>query len=324
MSSGADARASYAGFVTSPLAIAVDLGGTKVEAALVDGRGTVLPASRHRRPTGPDATSADLELAVREVVAATRAALPDGVRPVGVGIGAAGPIGVADGTVSPLNVPAWREYPLADLVAGVVPDTPVVLRMDGVCIALAEHWIGAGRGAHNLLGMIVSTGVGGGLVLGDRAVPSPTGNGGHIGHIEVAGFDDPCPCGGSGCLEAVASGPRTVAWARTRGFTGATGEDLAAAHAAGDPVALAAVERAGTAIGRAAASASSLLDLDVVAIGGGFSRVSPALFTHARAALARRVTFEFVTRTRIEPSGLSDEGPLVGAAALVHRPELVD
>ncbi|GAA1944877.1 ROK family protein [Agromyces allii] len=318
-----DVRAPYAGFVTRPLAIAVDLGGTKVEAALVDDLGSVLPASRHRRPTGPTATSAELEQAVRDVVLATLAALPDDAILVGVGIGAAGPIGVADGTVSPLNVPAWRDYPLADLVSGLVPGVPVVLRIDGVCITLAEHWIGAGRGAHNLLGMIVSTGVGGGLVLGDRAVPSPTGNGGHIGHIEIAGFEDPCPCGGRGCLEAVASGPRTVAWARTQGFEGTTGEDLAAAHAAGDPVALAAVERAGTAIGRAAASASSLLDLDVVAIGGGFSRVSPALFEHARAALAERVAFGFVTRTRIEPSALSDEGPLVGAAALVHRPELV-
>ncbi|WP_116084698.1 ROK family protein [Agromyces sp. PvR057] len=309
--------------MTRPLAIAVDLGGTKVEAALVDDLGAVLPASRHRRPTGPTATSADLEQAVRDVVLAAAAALPDGEPLVGVGIGAAGPIGVADGTVSPLNVPAWRDYPLADLVAGLVPGVPVVLRIDGVCITLAEHWIGAGRGARNLLGMIVSTGVGGGLVLGDRAVPSPTGNGGHIGHIEIGGFEDPCPCGGRGCLEAVASGPRTVAWARTQGFEGTTGEDLAAAHAAGDPVALAAVRRSGTAIGRAAASASSLLDLDVVAIGGGFSRVSPALFHHARAALAERVAFGFVTRTRIEPSALSDEGPLVGAAALVHRPEFV-
>ncbi|WP_227820097.1 ROK family protein [Agromyces aureus] len=311
------------GPVTRPLAIALDFGGTKVEAALVDDHGTVIAASRHRRPTGPTATSDELEQAVSEVVLAARAAIPDGTPFVGTGIGSAGPIAVADGTVSPLNVPAWRDYPLASLIAALVPDAPVVLRIDGVCIALAEHWIGAGRGAHNLLGMIVSTGVGGGLVLGDRTVPSPTGNAGHIGHIEVAGFDDPCACGGRGCLEAVASGPRTVAWARARGFEGTTGEDLAAAHAAGDPVALAAVERAGTAIGRAAASASSLLDLDVVAIGGGFSRVSPALFEHARAALAERVVFGFVTRTRIEPSALSDEGPLVGAAALVHRPELV-
>ena len=197
------------------------------------------------------------------------------------------------------------------------------MRIDGLCIALAEYWVGAGAGSSNMLGMIVSTGIGGGIVLGGRAVPSPTGNAGHIGHVEVGGFDDACACGGRGCLEAVASGPRTVAWARTQGFTGETGEELALAHAAGDPIALAAVERAGTAIGHAVASSANLLDLDVVAIGGGFSRVSPALFDHARAAVAQRTAFPFVTRVAIVPSGLSDEGPLIGAAALVHRPELL-
>jgi len=309
--------------MSHPLALAVDFGGTKVEAALVDDRGTLMPGSRHRRPTGPTATSAELEAAVHEVVDAAYAAVPRGAALRGVGIGAAGPIDVEHARVSPLNVIAWRDFPLGASVAGRLRDVPVTLRVDGLCITLAEQWVGAGRGVDNLLGMVVSTGIGGGLVLGGRAVPSPTGNGGHIGHIEVGGFDDPCACGGSGCLEAVASGPRTVSWARSQGFTGETGEDLALAHAAGDPIAVAAVHRAGTAIGRAVASAANLLDLDVVAIGGGFSRVSPALFEHARAALAERSGFPFVARVRIVPSGLSDEGPLIGAAALVHRPELL-
>jgi glucokinase len=312
---------AYAGAMTRLLALAVDFGGTKVEAALVDDRGHLVPGSRHRRPTGTDATSSVLDASVRDAVEAARAALPAGGTLVGVGIGAAGPVDVEHGLVSPLNVPAWRDHPLAASVSAVVPDAPVTLRIDGLCIALAEHWIGAGNGAPNLLGMVVSTGVGGGLVLGGRAASSPTGNGGHIGHVEVGGFDDPCACGGRGCLEAVASGPRTVAWARTQGFTGETGEELAVAHEAGDPIAVAAVARAGDAIGHAIASATSLLDLDVVAIGGGFSRVSPALFDHARAALAERLAFPFVSRVEIVPSGLSDEGPLIGAAALVHRPE---
>jgi glucokinase len=306
-----------------PLALAVDFGGTKVEAALVDDRGRLLPGTRHRRPTGPTATSDELDDAVREVVTAARDSLPDGGWLLGVGVGAAGPLDVATGRVSPLNVPAWREHPLGPLVTALVPEAPTTVRIDGLCIALAEHWVGAGRDADNLLGMVVSTGVGGGLVLGGRAAPSSTGNGGHIGHIEVGGFDDPCVCGGHGCLEAVASGPRTVAWARSQGFTGETGEELATAHAAGDPIALAAVARAGTAIGRAVASAASLLDLEVVAIGGGFSRVAPELFDHARAAVAERTAFPFVAGVRIVPSGLSDEGPLVGAAALVHRPEFL-
>lgn len=317
-------RRPYADRMTGRLALAVDFGGTKVEAALVDDAGCLLPGSRARRATGPDASVEELDRAVAEVVRHAVDLLPVGAALVGAGIGCAGPVDLAAGTVSPLNVPAWRRHPLVDHVTGIVPGVPAELAIDGLCIALAEHWVGAGRDARNLLGMVVSTGVGGGLVLDGRPAPGPTGNAGHIGHIEVGGFDDPCPCGGRGCLEAVASGPSTVRWARAHGFAGRTGEDLARAHAAGEPVAIAAVERAGTAIGRAVASAASLVDLDVAAVGGGFSRVSPALLEAARAALGHRTAFDFVRRTRIVPSALSDEGPLIGAAALVHRTASAD
>lgn len=299
--------------------LAVDLGGTKVEAALVDESGAVRDGSRARSATGGSSSSDQLEAAVRHVVESALASLPDDSALVGVGIGSAGPIAVDRGLVSPLNLPAWRDYPLRALVASLVPDVPVVLRMDGECITLAEHWIGAAQGVDNLMGMVVSTGIGGGLVLGGRTVAGPTGNAGHIGHIEVGGFDVPCLCGGTGCVEAIASGPNTTAWARAQGWTGSTGEELAAAHAAGDPIAVAAVRRAGTAIGQAIASATALVDLDVVAIGGGFSHVSPALFDHIREAIAQRAPFPFVAKVRVVASGLSGEGPLVGAAALIHR-----
>jgi glucokinase len=195
--------------------------------------------------------------------------------------------------------------------------------MDGLCITLAEHWIGAAQGVDNVMGMVVSTGIGGGLILGGQTVAGPSGNAGHIGHIEVAGFDDPCPCGGRGCLEAVASGPHTVAWARTQGFTGSTGEELGAAYAAGDEVAIRAVRRSGMAIGRAIASATALLDLELVAIGGGFSHVTPDLFDVIAGPIGDRIELDYIRAVRVVPSALSSDGPLVGAAALIHRAELV-
>ncbi|MDJ0323080.1 ROK family protein [Cryobacterium sp. PH31-AA6] len=304
-------------------ALAVDLGGTKVEAALVDDLGGVLTSSRHRSPTGPTASSDQLAAAVTSAVGAALAGLPADGQLVGAGIGSAGPIAVANGTVSPLNLPAWRGYPLGDLVDGLVPDVPVRVRLDGLCITLAEHWLGAGQGTDSLMGMVVSTGVGGGLILGGRTVSGPSGNAGHIGHIEVGGFDDRCACGGIGCLEAVASGPRTVAWARGQGWTGSTGEELSTSYAAGDPVAVAAVRRCGRAIGQAIASATNLVDLDIVAIGGGFAQVTPDLFDFVREAVNERSVFEFARRVRVVPSGLSGDGPLIGAAALIHRADLV-
>lgn len=312
----------------SAFALAVDLGGTKIEAALVDPSGALLEGSRFRAPTGRASSSEQLAASADSVVAQALAALPAGAALVGVGIGSAGPITVDRGLVSPLNLPSWRDFPLRERVAALTAsvlgaEVPVTLRMDGECITLAEHWVGAGQGVDNLMGMVVSTGIGGGLILGGMAVAGPTGNAGHIGHVEVGGFDEACLCGGTGCVEAVASGPNTVRWAREQGWSGETGEDLAAAYAAGDPVAVAAVRRSGRAIGQAIASATALVDFDVVAVGGGFSHVAPDLLDMVREAIAKRAPFPFVAKVRVVASGLSGEGPLIGAAALVHRADRV-
>jgi glucokinase len=305
------------------LALAVDLGGTKIESALVAADGTVAAGSRHRRPTGSTSTSDQLAAAVSEAVAASLSARTEGDVLIGAGIGSAGPIAGTSGNVSPLNLPAWRDYPLGELVARHVPGVPVTLRMDGICITLAEVWTGSAQGESNVMGMIVSTGVGGGLMLGGRIIAGPTGNAGHIGHVAVSGFDDRCACGARGCLEAIASGPRSVLWAREQGWSGSTGEELAASARAGDSKALAAIERSATAVGRAIASASALVDLDIVAIGGGFSHVSEDYISQVGRVVAHHSDFGFVTKTRVVASSLSGEGPLIGAAALVHLSELV-
>jgi Transcriptional regulator/sugar kinase len=313
--------------MTQPVALAVDFGGTKVEAALVDDAGDLIEASRHRAPTGRVATSEQLKHSVRTVVEQALAGLTSEHTLIGVGIGSAGPVDRRDGLVSPLNVPNWRDYPMRSFVASVVSrvvgsDPPVHLEMDGIAIAMAEHWVGAAQGVDNMMGMVVSTGIGGGLIVGGRVVTGPTGNAGHIGHVEVAGMRGEATFGHVSSLEAIASGPHTVAWARTEGFRGESGEDLAAAYAAGDPIARAAVARTGEAVGQAIASATALLDLELVAIGGGFSQVSPDLFDVIRQTTGNHY-FAFVRKVRIVPSALSGEGPLIGAAALIHRAHLL-
>ena len=305
------------------LVLAVDLGGTKVEAALVDATGRLVDGSRFREPTGAGSSSDGLAASVRSVVDRASAAASADDRIVGIGIGSAGPIRQAEGRVSPLNLPAWRDFPLRALVEEQVPGVPVTMRIDGLCITLAEHWVGAAAGVGNVLGMVVSTGIGGGLILGGHTVAGPSGNAGHIGHVEVAGFNDPCACGGRGCLEAIASGPSSVAWAQEQGWPGARGEELAESYVAGDGIARAAIARAGRAIGLAIGSATALVDLELVAIGGGFSRATPDLFDHIRAGIREHSGFAFTRKVRVVPSLLSDTGPLVGAAALVHRSDLL-
>jgi glucokinase len=291
--------------------LAVDFGGTKVEAALVvDGR--LVDGTRTRRPTGPSRSADELDAAVADVV---RGAL-GGQTVTRVGIGSAGPVDTVRGLASPLNVPAWRDHPLRAVVEELVPGAAVSLAIDGLAITLAEARYGAGAGSANVMGMIVSTGVGGGLVVDGHGVLGASGNAGHIGHVQVSGFDDPCACGRRGCLEAVASGPNSVRWARAQGFTGSTGEDLAASA---DPIARAAIERSARAVGLAVASASALVDLDVVAIGGGFSRSAPDYLDLVRAAADEG--FPFVRATRILPAGLGDEAPLIGAALVAGSPD---
>lgn len=312
--------------MTTSVALAIDFGGTKVEAALVTSDGTLVDGTRFRQPTGRTAASADIENSVRSAVESSLETLPADATLVGVGVGCAGPIERSVGHVSPLNVPAWRGYPLRDFVTSIVHpiagEVPVHLEMDGVAITLAEHWVGAAQGFDNVMGMVISTGIGGGLISGGRVLTGAGGNAGHIGHIEVAGIVGENTFGSTSLLEAIASGPHTVAWARTQGFTGNSGEELAAAYAAGDPVAHDAIVRTGTAVGQAIASATALLDLELVAIGGGFSQSTPDLFDVINQTVGRH-HFAFVRKVRVVPSGLSGAGPLIGAAALIHRSELV-
>ena len=303
------------------VALAVDFGGTKVEAALVDAGGSIEPGSRHRAPTGHAAASRQLEASVASVVERALDGLGDRAL-AGVGIGSAGPVSLARGTVSPLNVPAWREYPLRALLERLVPGAPVALRIDGEAIALAEHWVGAARGARDVLGMVVSTGVGGGLMLGGRTVAGADGNAGHIGHVAVGGADVRCACGGLGCVEAVASGPNTVEWARDQGWRGSTGEALGRAARAGDPIAIRAVRRSAHAIGRALASTAALTGIELVVVGGGFSRVAPDYIDLVREPLAEH-RWSFVRDLRVVPAALGDEAPLIGAGGFVFRAELL-
>jgi len=307
-----------------PLALAVDLGGTKVEACLADDTGALVPGSRVRRPTGPQVTSDQLRDAVAAVVTESLHALPRGHSVVGAGVGSAGPLDGVRGAVSPLNLSGSRDFPIRDIVAQTataVVGAPVraVLALDGMCITLAEHWLGAGRGVDSMLGMIVSTGIGGGIVSVGRAVVGSTGNAGHIGQVEVAGFTDPGVHGLEATVERIASGPNIVRWARAQGWEGATGEDLAAGYADGDDIAVRAVQRSAYAVGAALASATALADLDLVVIGGGFSRVSPDYLDLVREGRDRYAAFPFMARAEIAPAALGDESPLVGAAALVLR-----
>lgn len=298
-------------------ALAVDIGGTKVDAALVSSAGRVLRDSPARRPTGRASTRAQLTDAIRAAATTALAALPSGHRVVGVGIGSAGPVDIPAGTVAPINLPAAVDLPVTALLADVVPGVPVALALDGTCIALAEHWLGALAGCTSALAMVVSTGVGGGFITDGRPVTGASGNAGHIGQIRVGPRDDDDPSAGT--VEAMGAGPGTVAWARAQGWAGATGEELAAAYRAGDGIARRAVARSARAVGEGVATAATLFDLQAVAIAGGFVNVADDYVAQVQAAVRASALLDYARAVRVTASGLGADGPLIGAAALVLR-----
>jgi glucokinase len=305
------------------LALALDLGGTKVEACLVDADGEIVSGTRCRARTGAHIDGAGLRDAVARVIAEALAAASDVAAIVGVGIGSAGPIDTVRGTTAPLNLPGAEGFAIVEAVRDALPEIlrrlPIAFATDGQCIAAAEHWKGSGAGVSAMIGMVVSTGIGGGVVLDGRPIGGGTGNAGHIGQIEVADFAGEGVRGLEATVERVASGPNIVRWARARGWAGETGEDLAAGYAAGDDLAVAAVHRSAAAVGSALASASALLDLDLIVIGGGFSHVAPDYIDLVREARDAVAAYPFLARAEIARASLGGDAPLIGAAAVVLR-----
>lgn len=299
------------------LVAALDIGGTKIAGALVDGDGTL--RVRAQRPT-PAREDGETVMATVAEVLAELSASPLWGRVTALGIGSAGPVDAVAGMVSPVNVPGWRDFPLVERVRAATGGLPVELVCDGVAIAAAEHWLGAARGHDNALCMVVSTGVGGGLVLGGSLHPGPSGNAGHIGHISVDLDGDPCPCGARGCVERIASGPNIARRAREGGWRpgpdgDATAAGVAAAARAGDPVAVASFERAAQALAAGIAATATLVEIDIAVIGGGVAGAGEVLFAPLRSALRRYATLSFVQKLTVAPAVMGNDAGLVGAAA---------
>jgi glucokinase len=307
--------------VASRPVLALDVGGTKLTAAVVDPNGRILESVRRETPRGP---LVDADTLWRTVLAVLEPLRRDkGPRDLaGVGVGCGGPMIWPAGEVTPLSIPAWQGFPLRKLLQEELPGIPVRLHNDAICTAAGEHWRGAGRSADNVLGMVVASGVGGGLILGGRLIDGGSGNAGHVGHIVVDPNGPDCACGGNGCLEAIASGPRLASWAVSQGWRstkGLTARDLAMDASRGHPVARAAMDRAGVALGRAIASATHLCDLEVVAVGGGLSQAGPLIFDPLEETFRRHVRLSFAREVRVVPVELGQESGLIGAAALVLR-----
>lgn len=285
------------------LALAIDIGGTKIAAGLATRQGDLV--DRDQVQTARDLSGDGLFDSLAEMVEKLldRAAGRDLGKVVTVGVGCAGPITREAESVSPLNIHAWRSFPLRARLRELT-DLPVYGDLDAKAYALAEGWLGAARGRSSFLAMVVSTGVGGGIVLDGQLLDGASGNAGHIGHMIVVPQGRRCACGSRGCLEAEASG-------------------LAIEAITGRPPTAPSYEimqRTGSLVGLAVASVCNLLDLDLAVVGGSVAFGFGATFFHAaQEVIDEHSRLEFSRSARITPGRLGDRGPLVGAAAVAWR-----
>ncbi len=303
--------------------LAIDLGGTRIRAGLVDREGRV--RARRETPTqareGPDSVIGRMVALARELLSEAEGSVR------AVGVGAPGPLDPEAGVIlSAPNLPGWRGVPLRDRLEEAL-GLPVFLGNDANVAALAEARWGAGRGLRHLVYLTVSTGIGGGVLVDGRLLLGDRGLAGELGHLPVEVDGPPCGCGGRGHLEAIASGTALAREAEALAASGAspylaarpaprTAADLGEAARSGDPAAQAALRRAGEALGAGLVAYLHLFSPQKIVLGGGVALGLGELLVAPARARVQRDAMPPYRQVPIVYTGLGDDVGLLGAAAL--------
>jgi glucokinase len=312
------------------LALGIDIGGTKVAGGVVTGDGRVLATARRATPGASVSDTEDAIVAVVEELATGA----DG-EVGGVGIGAAGWFDRTGDTVLFSPHLAWRNSTLRRDLAERLR-RPLWVGNDADAAAWAEYRFGAARGADLALMITLGTGIGGGIVLDGRLQRGSHGVAGEWGHMRVVPDGRLCACGNRGCWERYASGTALAQTARevagaSRAAAGRllelvdgdperlTGEVVAAAAAAGDPLALELVADVGQWLGQGIADLAAILDPEVVVIGGAVSKLGELVLAPARERLDRSLPGRgFRPGPRVVVAELGPQAGLIGAADLAR------
>ncbi len=275
--------------------LALDIGATKVECAVVAPDASIERRERLSvRDQGDHLVDAIVDLVGRVRGAATYEVL---------GVGCAGPMTRGGDLVSPLNIPQWRDFELRRTLE-VALGLRVVVDGDARALALAEGRFGGARDEDSYVSMVVSTGIGGGIVLDGRLLDGETGNAGHVGHLNVVADGRLCACGSYGCLEAEASG---------RAIEDMTGRPAREADSA---VRL----RCADLVGRAVGTLASVLDFSHCYVAGSVALgYGDEFFEQANKSARALVMMHYCADLEIRPSPLGVDGPILGAALVGWR-----
>jgi fructokinase len=290
--------------------LGIDLGGTKIEGIVLAADGS--ERARRRVPTEREHGYDHIVGRTAALIAELRPHAPDVRR---VGVGTPGSLSARDGTLKNSNTVCLNGRRLRDDLERAI-GLEVVIENDANCFALAEVRAGAARGARMAFGVILGTGVGGGIVVDGRVWAGPQHVAGEWGHHRIAADGPPCYCGQRGCVETFLSGPAVERAHADAGGERVPASQVAALAASGEPRARAVLDRYVDVFGRALANVVNILDPDVVVLGGGLSNLD-VLYGSGVAAVARYV-FNDELRTPIVRNALGDAAGVVGAAWLVE------
>ena len=311
-------------------ALGIDIGGTKVAGGVVQPDGTITATARRATPGASVRATEDAIAAVVEELAERH-----GGPLVGVGVGAAGWFDRTGDTVLFSPHLAWRNQPLRQDLARRL-QRPLWVGNDADAAAWAEYRYGAAQGSDLAVMITLGTGIGGGMVIDGRLQRGAHGVAGEWGHMRVVPDGRLCACGNRGCWEQYASGNALGLTARevaTNSPAAAalllervggraerlTGEDVATAAKAGDPLALELLAEVGTWLGQGIADMAAILDPDVVVIGGGVSVLGEMVLGPARDRLERALPGRgFRPGPTVVGARLGAQAGLVGAADLVR------
>jgi glucokinase len=285
--------------------LAIDIGATKFAIAIVSA-----PQEISLRREFPASQLWDgLSQVLKEIASDTSLKVSQ------IGIGSAGPINTQSGTISPVNISAWREFPLVDKVEEIFPGVEIKMVGDAVALAVAEHAIGAGKGSRNMLGMVVSTGIGGGIIVNGQPLEGDFGNAGFFGHTVVGDYDGGCNCGRIGCVEGYASGLSMVRYAKKLGWKGEDFIALSQSAKEGDSFAIAAIGFGTDHLAKAIINISQIFDLHTVVVGGGVIEAGDIYWLPLQKALLLHSTsLNLAEPIKLRPAQLQRDAGLIGAA----------
>lgn len=295
----------------------IDLGGTKIEIAVCDPAEPAKAIVRRRCDTG---ASLGYDHILAQIVHLVREALETcgSPRPDRIGVGTPGATDPQTGSLKNSNTVCLNGRPLREDLAAAL-GCEVVLANDANCFTLAEALWGSGSGCHVVLGLILGTGVGGGISVDGKILHGLHGIAGEWGHNPVPGEDAPCYCGRRGCVETVISGPSLERFHRDSGGADERLPRIRELAASGDPVANHTLQRLREKFAVSLAAAINILDPDAIVIGGGVGNI-PLLYENETRREILRHLFNPELKTKILPPALGDSAGVFGAALLSAAP----